>query len=140
LDCEEDGCQLLRRQLKPCGALADLVVLAEDAAQVAAREEDRPRSGPAAQGRLLALVRTEGSDAGEEAGSAEAQMLAAIHAAMPGAQVARFQVAARLDGARVKLARSQQAQIGWLERGHAPMIADLTQAVVYVAVARAQWA
>ncbi len=85
------------------------------------------------------MMRTIGGDAGEDACSTESQMLAAIHTAMPGAQVTGCQMAARLQSARVKLARGQQTQIGRLEREHARMIADLEQTMVRVTVADAKW-
>ena len=71
------------------GALAayvpgDVVVLAEDAAQVAAREEDRARAAPAAKAVLLAEVREVRGDDGAAADRAQALLVdAAVDLAAP---------------------------------------------------------
>ncbi len=93
LQAEHHAGQLFGLHLLPHANLADLVILAVLAGQVAPGEKDGARSTPAHQGGLLAKVRTIAGDNGPLAGVAAGALCAqaAIHAALAGAQIAGFQ-------------------------------------------------
>jgi hypothetical protein len=57
LEFEHHGGQPFRRRGRPPQLPTDFEVLAEDTAQIAAGEEDRPRASPAAEAVLLAVMR-----------------------------------------------------------------------------------
>src|SRR3990172_2461613 len=82
--------KFLGAHLLPLPLPAYLPVLAVDAAQVAPREEDRPRAPTAAQAILLAVMRPVGVDDGARAGAAHgaAQRVLAVDTAVARAQVA----------------------------------------------------
>src|ERR1019366_2662887 len=81
---------------------ADLVILAEDAAQVAPAEEDRPRTTVAAQAALFAEVGKIAADDRVTSGSADFRLvLDAVHVAVAWAQDAVGQLLqAKLDATR----------------------------------------
>jgi len=69
--------------------LADIVVLAEDAGQIAAGKEDGARAVATNEGRLFAEVRGKAGHSGPSPGTAEAAFIPqAVHAAAPGADLA----------------------------------------------------
>ena len=108
--------ELLRRSGRALAELAGLEVLAEDAAQIAPREEDRAAAVPAAQAVFLAAMCE--ITAGHGVSSGPAGRLAigqTIDAAVARAQAARGQVIDRLPGAALQFARSIQRQIGRLK-------------------------
>jgi hypothetical protein len=84
--------ELVRRHLVRgdlVGALADLVILAEDAAEVAVGKENRTRATVAGYGWLFPEVQANVSYPGQPAGPADALLSGqTIHAAMVGAEIA----------------------------------------------------
>ena len=81
--------QLLRRGVEAVALVRNVVVLAEDAAEVAAREEDGARAIVALDARLLAEVGGDDVDrGGAGADEAEARRLPAVDAAASRAEVA----------------------------------------------------
>jgi hypothetical protein len=73
--------------------LADIVVLAEYAEEIAAGEEDGAGAAAAHQGRLLPEVGSKAGNAREAAGATVAALVKeTVHAADAGAKVARLQV------------------------------------------------
>src|SRR5271157_1269640 len=107
---------LLRGALRADGLLADVPVLAEDAAQVAQAEEDRPRSIPAAQAILLAEVGEGAGDPCITAGMADPRLvLHAVDVAIPGACAAVLQLAQTGGDALGQSTRAMQGQVGGLE-------------------------
>src|SRR2546422_8355370 len=84
--------------------LADVVVLAEHASQVAVREEDGARSVPAAQTILLAEVRERAADDGVAAGFAGGPaILESVHTAVARTRAAVGERRDRALDARLKL-------------------------------------
>ncbi len=110
--------ELLRLDRLARVGLADVVILAELAAQVAPREEDR--AGPAAPGerRLFAHVGERAGDRCPRPGAADPQPLGAVDAALPGAEVAFGQSGLRLPDAFRKAAFAQQAPVGGFKTSH----------------------
>ncbi len=113
LQAEHHAGQLFRLHLLPHANLADLIVLAVLAGQVAPGEKDGARSAPSHQGRLLAKVRSIARDDGPLAGVATRALRAqtAIHAALAGAEVAGFQAGVRICHPALQLARAVQLQV-----------------------------
>ena len=92
-------------------AVADVPVLAEDAAQVAAGEEDRPRAALADQDILLAEVRAVAMDQALAAGAADPPL--------PGAASTRqacVQRSQRERASSVARARRERSPEGWRVR------------------------
>jgi len=93
LQAQHHGCQFVRLHLPPLAQLADLVVLAVLAVQVTPGEEDRPRAAPADQRRFLPEVGVATGYDGPLPRAADRTLGAfpAVHATLPGADVARLQ-------------------------------------------------
>jgi hypothetical protein len=93
----------------PADVLADIGVLAEHAAQVAAGKEDRPRAAPAAQGAFLPGMGAVAAHPGMQPGLADAQFtLGAVHTATQWADMTGFQVCIRSINARLECSAFHQ--------------------------------
>jgi hypothetical protein len=112
--------QPLGRRRLPLHSPGDVVVLAKDAAQIAAAEEDRARAPFPAQAALLAEVGEMGGHHGVSPDSAEARLvLEAVDLAEPRAHPAA--PAQQVRGKRCPLAQlagAVQRQIGRLPAGY----------------------
>ena len=116
LKIEHQSGELLRWALGADGLLADVPVLAEDAAQVAQAEEDRPRAIPAAQAVLLAEVGEGAGDPSIPASVTDPRLvLHAVDMAVPGACAAVLQLAQPGGDALGQSTRAVQGQVGGLE-------------------------
>jgi len=104
--------------LAAAGSLADLPVLAEDAAEAAPAEEDRARASSPAERWLLSVVRAVSLNDGPLARSADGapNRLPAVHATPARTQVAVRQVGAGRLNAGGQLPAAQQPQVGRFER------------------------
>ena len=97
LQVEHDPRQIFRPDFHAGVGLADVVVLAEDAAKIAAGEKDGAAAVPSAQAVLLAVVGSEARHASPPAHPAHAAIVfEAIDSAGPGAQPALGQTTERL--------------------------------------------
>ena len=99
---------------RPITAVVDFPVLAEDAEQVAVREEDRPRAVFADQRSLFAEVGTVGGDL-EGIGAAADTLLArhAVDSTLARAEAALFEQRPERPFATLKLAATLQIEIAW---------------------------
>ena len=98
--------QCLGGDLLPLIELADIVVLAEDAGEVAAGEEDGAGARAAYEGRLLPEMGRIAVDPGLPANPAKAALiLKAVDFAAAGADVARLQAGHGRAGARFEIFR-----------------------------------
>jgi hypothetical protein len=89
--------QLLGRHLLALSQLADFVVLAINAPQIAAGEKDRARALPAAKRRLFPMMRTMAGHEGLGSHEAEAEVaFNSINRAMAGTDMATSQPLSRL--------------------------------------------
>jgi len=109
--------QFLRLHFSTGSLLADLPVLAEEAAQAAPGEEDGARAPGAAEWVLLAVVRPIAVDQGPYTGAADRSpdRLEAVHMAVTGAEVAIGHVLIGLFGTRLQLVVLQQGEVGGLK-------------------------
>ncbi len=124
LEVEHHAGQLAAVDFTAGGRLADSVVLAILATQVAPGEEDRPRAPPAAQRVLLSMVRAIGGDPRPQACATATQLLGAVDPAIAGTKIAGvFALAGGLH-APLQLPVMKQSEIGGLESAHIQMIAD----------------
>ena len=79
---KHDPSEFLGGYLISCVGLADIVILAELAAQVTPRKENRTRSMPASQGIFLPMMRSKTADPGTRSRLADPQFaLQAVHSA-----------------------------------------------------------
>jgi len=77
--------------------LADLVILAKDAAQIAAGEKNRPRASTAGKGGLLAVVQAKMRDQGLTADSTKPEFAGqSIHPALAGTATALLELVDKL--------------------------------------------
>jgi len=77
LELKHDGGELGGIEFATSGEVADVIVLAEDAAETAAGEEDGAGAVGADEGALFTKVGAEGGDAGLATGTAEAVLVGA---------------------------------------------------------------
>ena len=99
--------------------LADVVVLAENAPQIAVAEEDRPRAVPISQTVLFAEMREEAGDQCVAARLARRPaLLEAVHAAVARADAAIGERRHRLPGALLKTLCSKTEVCGFVWRPH----------------------
>jgi hypothetical protein len=109
--------QLLRLHLTPRRELADVVVLAEHAAEVAHGEEDRAAALRAAQAVLLAEVREGRAHLGPAPDAADLGLVGQpVHLAVPGADPAAGELRHGLRGATGELA-GREVEVGGAEVG-----------------------
>ena len=105
--------QLLRRGVEAVASVRNVVVLAEDAAEVAAREEDGPRAAVALDARLLAEMGGDDVDGGGAgADEAEARRLPAVDAAASRAEVAVPEVGVGRRSLLGRFGRGEQTVAG----------------------------
>jgi len=114
LQIQHHGRQFLGGRFAPCPLLADVPVLAELAAQIAAAEENRARAAPAAQHVFFAVDRSCGGTLADPAyrtlnGSET------INAAIARAEVAVLQMPAGNTDALLQLTAFKQSQISGLK-------------------------
>ena len=91
LEREHHRGQFLRFDFLPVAQLADVVVLAELAVEVAPGEEDGAGATPPSQWVLFPQVGVVTGDDGPHAGLTRTGTLVAVHAALPAAEVAGVQ-------------------------------------------------
>jgi hypothetical protein len=110
----------LGRRLPPLDPPRNVEVLAKDAAQIAAGEEDRAGAVPAAEAVLLAEVRKMGGDDRVAADPAQSALVPeAVHGTQPGTHSARrTQQPQRTPRPLRKLARALKGNIGGRAGAH----------------------
>ncbi|MGK7875565.1 MAG: hypothetical protein AB4426_20380 [Xenococcaceae cyanobacterium] len=117
LECEHHLGDRFRFYLFPHALVADIPVLAVDAAQVAPTEEYGPRTFRAPQRIFLPVVGTETMNHCAIASAAHCTLgrLVAIDMTIAGAQIAIFQVLISYIFPFSQLARLQQGEVSWGE-------------------------
>ena len=113
LQVEHHGRQIFGFDFVPGVGLADVVVLAKLALQVAADEENRPGAAPAPQGVFLAQMWPVAADPGPFPRAADSQFTrAAIHQAFPRAYIAGCQMLIGLSDALAKFPGAEEWEVG----------------------------
>ncbi len=117
LELQHHGRQLLRLYLASLPQLTDLIVLTVLAFEVAVGKKDRTRSSPPYQRRFLSKMRVATGNHRPVSCLAPCSFaaLSAVDAALPGADVARFQAFVGQLRPAGQFARPKQGQVGRFE-------------------------
>jgi hypothetical protein len=111
--------KLVRTYFVALSQLGDVVVLAEDAAQIAPGKEDRAGPSRPAERPFLAVVRAKARDHGSNAGAADRPFYpeVSVDAAVPRAEIAAREMGSGTLRPSGQFARSKKGQVDGLDVG-----------------------
>jgi hypothetical protein len=116
LQLKHNHSQVFRFNLVTRISLADIVVLAKPALEIASSKENSARTAPTAQGVFFTQMGAIAAYFGPFAGTANAYLPGTtVNPAMPGTNVADRQVLVCPGDARPEFATAQELQVGWFQ-------------------------